>query len=203
MDPYKGVTIHKEECLAHVSKRLKKTLQDTEEHKKKYYIQCKLTESKAEYISSNYSTAVRQIRGQPSALVAKGLNILLSHVSGMHANCPEDSWCRWRQISSSAKPPPAALTNSPLEIDKIKEVFNIYATEVFCSHLTLGMTRNANESLHNTIWNLCPKAKYVSPQSVTISTAVAVTIFNEGELSVYGFMKNLQLKPDYLSFRIS
>ena len=90
---------------------------------------------------------------------------------------------------------------TPLEIDKIKEVFNIYATDEFCSHLTLGMTQNANESLHNTIWNLCPKAKYVSPQSVTISTAVAVTIFNEGELSVYGFMKDLQLKPDYLSFR--
>ena len=63
------------------------------------------------------------------------------------------------------------------------------------------MTQNANESLHNTIWNLCPKAKYVSPQSVTISTDVAVTIFNEGELSVYGFKKDLQLKPDYLSFR--
>ena len=37
--------------------------------------------------------------------------------------------------------------------------------------------------------------------NVTISTAIAVTIFNEGELSVYGFMKDLQLKPDYLSFR--
>ena len=127
---------------------------------------------------------------------------MLSHVSGIHASCPEDSWCRWRQTSSSAKPPPAALTTySPLEIEKIKEVFNIYTTEEFCSHLSLGMTQNANDSLHNTIWNLCPKAKYVSPQSVTISTAVAVTIFNEGELSVYGFMKDLQLKPDYLSFK--
>ena len=180
MDPYNGVTIHKEECLAHVSKRIKKNT------KKQTYIQLKLTEPKAEYISSNYSTVVRKNRGQTAALIARGLNILLSHVSGIHASCPEDSWCRWRQTSSSAKPPPAALTNySLLEIDKIKEVFNIYATEEFCSHLTLGMTQNANESLHNTIWNLCPKAKYVSPQSVTISTAIAVTIFNEGELSVY------------------
>ena len=169
---------------------------------KQTYIQCKLTELKAEYISSNYSTAVRQNRGQSATLIARALNILLSHVSGIHEICPEDSWCRWRQTSSSAKPPPAALTNySLLEIDKIKEVFNIYATEEFCSHLTLGMTQNSNESLHNTIWNICPKAKYVSPQSVTISTAVAVTIFNEGELSIYGFMKDLQLKPDYLSFR--
>ena len=45
------------------------------------------------------------------------------------------------------------------------------------------------------------KGKYVSRQSVTISKAVAVTIFNEGELSICGFKKDLQLKPNYLSFR--
>ena len=199
MDPYDGATIHKEECLAHVSKRLKKTLCKIKKNtKSQIYVQHKLTEPKAEYISSNYSTVVRQNRGQSAALIAERLNILLTHVSGTHANCPEDSWCRWRQTSSSSKPPPPNLMNYyPHEIDKIKEVFNIYATGEFRSHLTLGMTQNANESLHNTIWNLCPKAKYVSPQSVVISTAVAVTIFNEGELSIYGFMKDLLLKPTY------
>ena len=63
------------------------------------------------------------------------------------------------------------------------------------------MTQNANESLHNIIWNFCPKAKYISPQSVAISTAVAVTVFNEGELSIYGFMEDLQLHPTCLAFR--
>ena len=130
MDPFNGVTIHKEECLAHVSKRLKKTLCKIKKTKKQTYIQCKLTEPKAKYISSNYSTAVRQNRGQSATLIARELNILLSHVSGIHESCPEDAWCRWRQTSSSAKPPTAALTNySPLEIDKIKKVVNIYATE--------------------------------------------------------------------------
>ena len=120
----------------------------------------------------------------------------------MHANCPEDFSCRWRQTSGSSNPPPTARTNYfPKEMDKIKEVFAKYADEKSCSHLTLVMTQNANESLHSTIWNICPKAKYVSPQSVTIITAVAVTIFNEGELSIFGFMKDFQLKPTYLSFR--
>ena len=63
------------------------------------------------------------------------------------------------------------------------------------------MTQNANESLHSKIWNICPKAKYVSSQSVIIRTAIVVTIFNEGELSLYGFMKDLELKPTYLSLR--
>ena len=149
-------------------------MQTKEEHQISFYVQHKLTEPKAEYISSNYSTVVRQNRGQSAALIAEGLNNLLTHVSGIHANCPEDSWCRWRQTSSSSKPPPLNFKNYyPHEIDKIKEVFDINATEELCSHLTLRMTQNANESLHNTIWNLCTKAKYVS---VVISTAVTVTI---------------------------
>ena len=78
--------------------------------KSKIHIQHKLSEPKAEYISSNYSTVVRQNKGQSAALIAKGLNILLTHVSGMHANCPEDSWCRWRQTSSSSNQPPTAYS---------------------------------------------------------------------------------------------
>ena len=127
------------------------SMQKRKNTKSQIYVHHKLTEPKAEYISSNYSTVVRQNRGQSAAFIAEGFNIFLTHVSGIHANCPEDSWCRWRQISSSSKPPPPNLTNYyPHEIDKIKEVFNIYATEEFCSHLTLGMTQNANEPLDNT-----------------------------------------------------
>ena len=143
-----------------------------------------------------------QHRNQSPAAITQGLNILLSHASGIHDNCPMNAWCRWRQTSISSEPPPTALTNyTQQDIAKIREVFQIYCTEEFCSHLTLGMTQNANESLHNIIWNFCPKARYVSPQSVTISTAVIVTVFNEGELSIYGFMRDLQLHPTYLCYR--
>ena len=199
MDPYNGVQIEKEECLAHVSKRLKKTLCMVKNNTKNHsYIQRKLNESKAVYISSNYSRIVLQHRGQSPAAIVEGLNIFLSHTSGIHENCPVNTWCQWRL---SSKPPPTARTNfTQLDIDKIKEVFQIYGTKEFCSHLTLGFTQNANESLHSTIWNICPKAKYVSPQSVAISTAVAVTVFNEGELSIYGFLKDLQLHPTSLAF---
>ena len=200
MNPYDGALIRKEECLAHVSKRLKQTLRKKKKNtRNKTYVQHHLVEPKAEYISSNYSTVVRQHRGQSPADISNALNIFLSHVSGKHTDCPKDSWCRWKQTFNP--PPPKDTNYSEIDIEKIKEVFNIYASEEFCSHLTLGMTQNANESLHNTIWCLCPKAKYVSPQSVTISTAVAVTLFNEGELSIYGFMRDLQLGTTYLSFR--
>ena len=101
MDSYNGVTIHKEECLAHVLNDSRRRLQSFEHQNKFTYIQCKPTEPKAEYFSPYYSTVVGQNRGQSVDLIAKGLNFSLSHVS-VYANCPEDSWCRWRQTSTSA-----------------------------------------------------------------------------------------------------
>ena len=86
-------------------------------------------------------------------------------------------------------------TFTTIDIQKVQEAFNTYATTEFCSHLTLGLTQNANESLHNIIWSLCSKNKYVSPQSIRISTAIAVLTFNEGELSHFGIMYDLALAP--------
>ena len=202
MDHYPLVPIHKEECLAHVSKRVKKSLCRIKKNtKNKSYVQHKLPEPKAEYIASNYSTVVLQHRGKSPTQMATGLNILLLHASGDHTSCEVDSWCRWRQSSPTYKPPPASTNYTSKDIEKVREVFNNFATEDFCKHLTLGMTQNANESLHNIIWNFCPKAKYISPQCVRISTGIAVTIFNEGELSIYGILSDLNLNPSFSSFR--
>ena len=94
MNPYGTLPIHKEECLAHVSKRLKKTLCKIKKNtKKQSFVQTKLSDPKAVYISSKYSTVVVQNKGKSPDEIAKRLNIFLSHVSGNHSNCPEDFWC--------------------------------------------------------------------------------------------------------------
>ena len=98
MDPYPLNPIHKEECLAHFSKRIKISLclikKSTKAHS---YIQHKLPEPKAEYVSSNFSTVILQNRGKSPVHMANGFAILLSHVSGEHNACPDDSWCRWKK----------------------------------------------------------------------------------------------------------
>ena len=201
-DPYPLVPIHKEEFLEHVSKRVKKSLFRIKKNtKNKSYVRHKLPEPKAEYIASNYSTVVLQHRGKSPAQMATGLNILFLDASGDHTSCEVDSWCRWRQTSTTHKPPPGTTNYTSKDILEVREVFNNFATKDFCKHLTLGMTQNANESLHNTIWNFCPKAKYISQQSVRISTGIAVTIFNEGELSLNGILSDLNLNPSFSSFR--
>ena len=45
------------------------------------------------------------------------------------------------------------------------------------------------------------KIHFPSAQSMRISTAIAVAIFNEGELCLYALMRDLKLNPSYVSFR--
>ena len=203
MDSYPLVPIHKEECLAHVSKRIKKSLCRIKKSTKAHsYIVLNLPEPKAEYLSSNFSTVILQNREKTPTQMAGALCILFSHIRGEHDTCPVDYWCRWRITTSTTPPIPATTTNiSTQDVTKVREVFNIFATEEFCRHLTLGMTQNENESLHNTIWNFCPKAKYISPQSIGISTGIAVTFFNDGKLSLYGLLSDLKLNPSYTCYR--
>ena len=65
---YNDTPVRKDECLAHVSKRLKKTLCTVKKNtKNNSYIQHKLTEPKATYISSNYSTTILQLKEQSNS----------------------------------------------------------------------------------------------------------------------------------------
>ena len=155
LDPYPLVKVRKEECLTHVAKNLKKMNPNT---KTKTYIQHKLPEWKADYIAANYYTVILQNRGTTPDKLSRALLILLDHAAGNHSGCPtgENTWCRWNTPSSSTTP--ATLTTfTPIDIQKVSEVFNTYATTEFCSHLTLGLTQDSNESLHNMIWCLCPQ----------------------------------------------
>ena len=191
------------ECLTHVAKRIKKNLKKIKANTKiKTYIQPKLPEWKADYLASNYSTVILQNRGTTPDKLPRALRVLLDHAAGVHSGFPteENSWCRWNRPSISITP--ATLTTfTTIDIQKVQEAFNTYATTEFCSNLTLGLTQNANESLHNMIWCVCSKNKYVSPQFIRISTAIAVLTFNEWELSLFGIMYDLGLAPSRQVYR--
>ena len=137
--------------------RIKKSLcmikKGTKAHK---YIQHELPEHKAEYISSDLSTVILQHRGRTASQIPDGLRILLCHASGKRDTCPAESWCRWRNTTSSQPTPARTTSYTSEDISKVREVFATFDTEEFCKHLTLGMTQNAYESLHNSIWNFCP-----------------------------------------------
>ena len=43
-----------------------------------------------------------------------------------------------------------------------------------------GKTKNSNEALHNLIWKLCTKSKYVGRMTVTSSLCIAICQFSAG-----------------------
>ena len=202
LNHYLLVIVRKEECLTHVAKRLKKNLKKVKANTKALSFVQQLSDWKADYIASNYSTVILQNRGTTPVHLSTALYILLKHAAGDHFDCPsgEYTWCRWNRPSSTSIPT-SVSTFTSTDIQKIREVFNTYASPEFCSHLTLGLTQNANESLHNMIWSRCPKNVYVSPRSIRISTALAILTFNETELSLFGIMTDLGLSPSRRVFR--
>ena len=94
MNPNNDTPIRLEECLAHVSKRLKKALCTAKKNTKNHtYIQHKLTEPKAVYISSNDTTVILQHRNQSCCDYPRAQNLA--------DNCPMNACCLWRQTSIS------------------------------------------------------------------------------------------------------
>ena len=121
LDPYPLVQALKEECLTHVSKRLKKNLKKMKPNTKTTtYIQHKLPEWKADYIAASYSTVILQNRGTTPDKLSHALHILLDHPAGNYSGCPtvDNTWCRWNRPSSSSTP--ATLTTfTPIAIQKV------------------------------------------------------------------------------------
>ena len=60
-----------------------------------------------------------------------------------------------------------------------------------CSALTLGLTQNANESLHSVLWHNAPKGKRVGQYSLQASASIAVSTFNEGSLILASILADM------------
>ncbi|KAI6659900.1 SCAN domain-containing protein 3-like [Oopsacas minuta] len=112
--------------------------EEDEKYENNTLTQHALPEWKADYIAANYSTVIYQHRGLASINLCSSLHLLVDNVAGDHSGCPtgEKSWCRWRNPSGSSAS--TALTAfKPIDIEKVKVELNTYATDEFCSHLTL------------------------------------------------------------------
>ena len=200
-NPYDGQeSIRKEECLGHVQKRLKKNL------KKKSNTYSKMSPTKVERVGQLFALVVVQNRGRSPTEIQSSLWNLLEHLIENHGNCPfsNDSWCYYQKRLAeqgedhSLSPPPSRQPYlTPSEYGRAKEVFENFASLAMCGALTMGKTQNANESLHSIIWHNSPKAKYVGQKSIDISTAMAVTTFNDGDIALAAVLSALSITPSH------
>ena len=204
-DPYEGLeTVRKEECLGHVQKRLKKHI------KKASSTFPAVSKSKVERVGHMYALVVKQNTGNSANILQQALNNLIAHLGEVHDNCPctTDSWCYFskaqadRQVDPSLALPPLRKPYLTLpEISRCREVFDTFASIEMCSSLGMGITQNSNESLHSIVMHNSPKAMYSGQKSILCSTALAVTNFNEGSLSLAAILNAYGISPSYSSLK--
>ena len=123
------------------------------------------------YLSEQKETAID---------IRKALYTLLDHLVEKHESCPfsKSSWCYFQKTlalsveDSSITPPKLRLSYlNGDELSRLQDVFLKFASLDMCSALTLGLTQNANESLHSVLWHNAPKGKRVGQYSLQASAS--------------------------------
>ena len=62
----------------------------------------------------------------------------------------------------------------------MKEVYPRLSHKDLLGRCKLGLTQNANESLHSMVWQKCPKTSFIGIERVVSATCGAVAEFNAG-----------------------
>ena len=200
--------VEKLDCVGHVQKRLGTALRNL---KSKYRGQKlsdgktiggagRLTDSLINYLQNYYGSAIRSNKGNLELMV-KAVQATLLHCNSSddrprHNLCPtgEQSWCKWQRAKalgleySHTKPPvPEAI------VHLIKPIYARLGDPALLKKCLEGYTQNANESLHATVWKLCPKELFFRKESVDIACAIAVSRFNDGACSLISLSKRMEL----------
>ena len=68
------------------------------------------------------------------------------------------------------------------------------------SEVVDGYTQNANESINQKIWKICPKNQYHGAKTVRTAVAVATVTFNDGMKSFIKIFDHLQIRPGFFTY---
>lgn len=100
------------------------------------------------------------------------------------------SWCKWRKAEAKNtlntfkhKPP---LSDNVIKV--IKPIYEELSSKNLLQRCLGAETQNSNESLNSMIWTFAPKHIHCGTKTVQIATFLAVSIFNEGLLSILTIM---------------
>ena len=181
------VTIEKEDCVNHVSKRmgtaLRKLVDVSKAKKESISGKGKLTQDKIKKIQNYYGRAIKE-HSNDLDLLKKRIYAILFHLSSSdehpkHNHCPpgERSWCFWQRAKAQERDPGSHKDHDILSAEigrKLVPIFQRLTEENLLKRCSRVKTQNPNEALHQLIWKICPKAIFVGRK--TIETAVAMSI---------------------------
>ncbi|KAJ8668048.1 hypothetical protein QAD02_009714 [Eretmocerus hayati] len=191
-----NVEVSKEECINHVSKRLVKGLKTLRKDWSSKGVTLggrksgALTDHVIDKLASFYRNAIVEniphVNLMKSAILATLSHYKSKDSAPTHHLCPQgkNSWCWYNKAKAHGKKPPRHSTHPPLinrvVIEKVRSVYERLSSTELLERCIRGGTQNSNESLHNTIWNHCPKERFQSSERLNMAVITAVSEFNMG-----------------------
>ncbi|KAK3765279.1 hypothetical protein RRG08_062839 [Elysia crispata] len=187
--PYGDTSICKEECTNHVSKRLGTNLRNlvAAESKRGTTLggrkQGSLTQAKIALLQSHYKKAVASKSatvGELSKKIWTFYHASSTDCNPQHHLCPTGTrfWCFYNHTLAFVAAP------SPHVAEKVRGVYERLTAPELLQRCLKGLTQNANEAIHSTIWSRCPKHLFAGRRPVEIATTIAVGNFNSGSTSL-------------------
>lgn len=211
------ITIQKQECINHVSKRLGTALRTVVADCRKRGITLggrgrgQLTQNTVRKLTIYYSRAIRGNTTVPEmekAVMASLHHCYSTDDNPTHQLCPPgvDSWCFYQVALSQGQipGPHEKLVKTPLNKEKLHAhllpVYERLSDEQLLKRCAAGKTQNSNESLHNSVWARCPKEKFAQRRRVHFAVVTAAREFNFGPSAAqdtarfYGFSTGCHMK---------
>ena len=206
----KDTTLSKEDCVNHVSKRMGTALRNLKD-------QCttqgqsisgkgKLTNEKILKIQNYYGRAIKGNSEDPQVMKQRIFAILFHLTSTdenpRHVHCPpgEKSWCFWQRAGAKQESPGPHKGHEtlPNEIGKkLVPIFQRLTEDRLLQRCRRNSTQNPNESLHNLIWQYCPKIRFAGRLSVEGATCMAICQFSLGATFRQTLCKSLGIDPGH------
>ena len=195
--------IKKEECINHVEKRLGTALRNARQSSSRQGITLggrgfgKLTDATIKKLTAYYGKAIRNnthdLDAMYNAIHAARLHSMSTDEEPKHDCCPkgpeDENWCFYNKAVAKGLTPGSHKDNihtalRPDVAEAIKPIYDRLSSRSLLEKCTRAMTQNANESLHSTIWRICPKHLFVGKERVDGGVAMAIATFNKGQRAI-------------------
>ena len=195
--------MEKKDCIGHIQKRMGTALRElVSRHRGQKLADIggagRLTNTLMNSLQNYYGDAIRKSAGDLDGMV-KAVQATLLHCNSSnavprHHLCPvgEDSWCRYQV--AQARGEAYEHTNEPIPeaiVLLLKPIYACLGSRGLLAKCVDGYTQNANESLHNLVWRLCPKVLHLGKKAVEVACALAVCQWNDGHSSYQAIAKRL------------
>ncbi len=164
----------------------------------------KLTKELIGKVQNYYGKAIKDhatdIPLLKNCIMAILLNLSSTDTLPKHAQCPPGprSWCFWQRALADSKEPGTHKSHEtlPPEIGKkLVPIFKRLSDEELLKRCSRSMTQNANESLHNLIWRLCPKVTFVGRRTFKTAVLSAMWQFSMGSTFRVALCRTLKIVP--------